>query len=442
VAVERFAKSSVKEFTVVGGAFVAATAAVAGATLGLMRSVANQDLGFQLYARRMLMGTEAARKMKMATDALGYSLEEIIWGPPELAERYHQLIKDETAMIGLLGSDKGESAFRRIRDIEFQFTRLTPALQIFGMKLTEDVINKLAGGPMSLEDRMKHFVDWFESPEGFIKISDKLSNVIAPALRGVGNLMGVLWDKAVGAVDALNRVMGWNKPDNSHLRDYFKSHPGGGFDALGPPGSLDSLTGASRTEAQRRQGGYSDSGFQNYLRELFSKHNYIQEIIDAAKAQGIPPAILMAIGKKESGLNPFAPLGSKGEIGEFQLMPSTVEQLQALGVITNPWDPSQNIKGGAYWLKHQPGKDWQEKIKHYNGSGPAADAYGRDVWRNVLRDPTYQPQSFTPSNHVTVHVTSSNATPEDIKRAVQQGIEEANQRAAKQMYARAQGSYA
>ena len=190
VAVEKFTKASTEGFAVVGGAFIAATAAVAGATIGLMRSTAQQDLGFQVFARRMMMGTDAAKKMKIATDALGYSLEEIIWGPPELAERYQQLIKDQTRMMELLGGDRGEKAFRNIRDIEFQFTRMGPALQYFGMRLTEDVLNKLSGSPMALKERLQGFVDWFESPSGFVRISDKISSVVAPAFLKLGAAVG------------------------------------------------------------------------------------------------------------------------------------------------------------------------------------------------------------------------------------------------------------
>src|SRR5271154_2826786 len=103
VRVEKFSKTAVKDFTLVGGAFVAATAAVVAGTASLLSNVAKQDLGFQLYARRMWMGTEAAKKMKIATDSLGYSLEEIIWGPPELADRYRRLIQDETILMKQLG---------------------------------------------------------------------------------------------------------------------------------------------------------------------------------------------------------------------------------------------------------------------------------------------------------------------------------------------------
>ena len=213
---------------------------------------------------------------------------------------------------------------------------------------------------------------------------------------------------------------------------------------LGAPGTLDAVPGPNKFEEEGRRD-FGNSIVMGRLKELFSGHNYVQEIINAAHKYNIPPAILMAIANKESGINPYAPMGEKGEIGEFQLLPETVARLQALGIIKDPYDPSQNIEGGAYWLSHKPGPTWQDKIRQYNGSGRAAEAYERDVWNKVIHDPTYQPQSYSPaagSTHVTVNVAHANATPDEIKRAVRDGIEESNRAAAKRLYARAQGAYA
>lgn len=417
VAVERFSKGAIEGFAIAGGAFVAAAAAVTGATIGMLRSTARQDLEFQVLARRMLMTTDATRKMKMATDALGYSIEEIIWGPPELAERYHQLIKDETAMLSLLGSDKGEAAFRHIRDIEFQFTRIGPALQIFGMRLTEDVLNKLSGTPMSLENRLKSFIDWFEGPSGFVKISDVISGVIAPALTTMWHLFTKSWDAAVGIAHAVGAIFSGKTTDTDLVG--LRNNPLRLSDSA-LAGSIDSVTGVNRHEEEGRRE-FGGSGWMSRLKEMFSGHNYVQEIIDAAHKYGIPSSILMAIGQKESGLNPFAPMGGKGEIGEFQLMPQTVDQLRAKGIIKDPYDPSQNIEGGAYWLSTRGGKNWYDKIRAYNGSGPQADAYAQSV---------------------VINIQHMNATPEEVKKAVQDGMAAAKREADKRLYTHAQGAYA
>jgi hypothetical protein len=418
VMTERYAKGAIKDFTMVGGAFAAAAAGVVAGTVAMATSVANQDLQYQLLARRMFMTTDVVRKMDFATKALGVTLPEIIFGPPELQGRYHTLIQDETAMLKLLGGDQGESAFRRIRDIEFQFTRLEPALKIFAMKLTEDVINKMFGGTESLEMRMKNFVDWFESPAGFVKLSDQFSNVLAPAILKAGHALGWLWDKMVGVAGFVSQ---WS--DNTK-----------GITTSPSP------SGNKYEEEGRKQFGPYGLG---RMKELLSGHNYIQEIIDAAKKYNIPPSLLMAIGGKESNLNPFAPMGGKGEIGEFQLLPSTIEQLKKLGIITDPYDPSQNILGGAYWLQSRPGKTWEDKVKSYNGSGAAADRYRDDVMKRWHSDPLYQPQSYHSNmGGVTINIAGTNAHPEQIQRAVRDGMDEYHRKRAVQMFARSQGTYA
>src|SRR6266700_6871186 len=84
---EIVASKMAKGFVAAGITITGALAGVAAGFVGLMDHVAQNDLDMQLFARRMFLSTDAARKMKTATDALGYSIEEIVWGPPELAER-------------------------------------------------------------------------------------------------------------------------------------------------------------------------------------------------------------------------------------------------------------------------------------------------------------------------------------------------------------------
>lgn len=70
-----------------------------------------------------------------------------------------------------------------------------------------------------------------------------------------------------------------------------------------------------------------------------------QQITNTANSLGVDPALALAIANQESGFKQSA-IGSKGEIGVFQLMPGTAADL---GV--NPSDLSQNITGGITYLK-------------------------------------------------------------------------------------------
>ena len=74
----------------------------------------------------------------------------------------------------------------------------------------------------------------------------------------------------------------------------------------------------------------------------------LEEIISAfAKQQGIPPALALAVAKRESSLNPNA-VGDSGQaIGLFQLHPGAAKDT---GTVDRA-DPLQNIQGGVKYLK-------------------------------------------------------------------------------------------
>lgn len=70
-------------------------------------------------------------------------------------------------------------------------------------------------------------------------------------------------------------------------------------------------------------------------------------IVTVAQAQGVNPQLALAVAQQESGLNQNK-VGQAGEIGVFQLLPSTAQEL---GV--NPYDLAGNITGGIAYLRKQ-----------------------------------------------------------------------------------------
>lgn len=69
-----------------------------------------------------------------------------------------------------------------------------------------------------------------------------------------------------------------------------------------------------------------------------------QQIATSAATAGIDPSIALEVAIRESNLNQGA-IGTKGEVGIFQLMPGTAAQL---GV--DPTDLAENIAGGTTYL--------------------------------------------------------------------------------------------
>ena len=74
---------------------------------------------------------------------------------------------------------------------------------------------------------------------------------------------------------------------------------------------------------------------------------YDDLITEASKKHGVSFSLLKALIKIESDFNPRA-ISSAGAIGLMQIMPENIRALN----IKDPFDPLENIMGGARYLKH------------------------------------------------------------------------------------------
>ena len=100
---------------------------------------------------------------------------------------------------------------------------------------------------------------------------------------------------------------------------------------------LAAMSGSWGQQQQRSQGsGQVGKGVKNYS-ELINK---------IAQEEGIDPELIMAVMQHESNGNPNA-VSHAGAQGLMQLMPDTAKRFG----VTNPFDPEQNIRGGAKYLK-------------------------------------------------------------------------------------------
>ena len=100
-----------------------------------------------------------------------------------------------------------------------------------------------------------------------------------------------------------------------------------------------------------------------------SKQEIRRAINFYAQRYRLQPALLRAVIKAESDFRPEA-VSRKGAVGLMQLMPATAAHLR----VVDPYDPIQNIRGGARQLRHL--------LVVYDGDVPmAVAAYNAGIHR-------------------------------------------------------------
>jgi soluble lytic murein transglycosylase-like protein len=95
----------------------------------------------------------------------------------------------------------------------------------------------------------------------------------------------------------------------------------------------------------------------------------------AARFWGVDPDVITAVIEHESRFQPNATNPTSGAIGLMQLMPATAKGLG----IQNPYDPAQNIWGGAHVLSTQLQRfhgDLRLALAAYSAGAGAVERYG------------------------------------------------------------------
>ncbi|HXR35656.1 MAG TPA: transglycosylase SLT domain-containing protein [Candidatus Binataceae bacterium] len=118
----------------------------------------------------------------------------------------------------------------------------------------------------------------------------------------------------------------------------------------------------------------TESG-QYYDLSLLARATQYDSIIEkAALSAAVEPNLLRAVIVVESGFNSRA-VSKRGAVGLMQLMPATATRFG----VSNPYDPKQNVHGGARYLKFlidRFGQDIHLALAAYNAGEEAVDRNG------------------------------------------------------------------
>ena len=131
---------------------------------------------------------------------------------------------------------------------------------------------------------------------------------------------------------------------------------------------IDQIDGVRRTFAQPN----AASGAHAFGTLVTSEYESLAR--RSGRSAGVDPALVAAVARVESGFDPRA-TSRAGAAGLMQLMPATAAELG----VTDPYDPVQNVRGGAAYLHRLLERfagDVPLALAAYNAGPAAVERYG------------------------------------------------------------------
>jgi len=157
---ETFSNSTVTKMGVAGASFMAFSVAVTASTGKIISDVARADMEIQKFQRRMFTSLPNAYSLRTSMEAMGLQgmedLKDVALNP-ELRERFLKLRGQASQMMP--GGDF-EGQMRKVRDIEFEFTRMKLETTFAFQQISYSFMKNLAGPFSDFQKSLKSFNDY------------------------------------------------------------------------------------------------------------------------------------------------------------------------------------------------------------------------------------------------------------------------------------------
>jgi Transglycosylase SLT domain len=190
------------------GAVVGVFTAASTAILGMVDKLAMADQGYRLFGLHMMMNEEAAKRLKIAQDALGASLGEIVWDP-ELHKNFLQLQEDQEAYQKSQGEGFA-AAMRGWRNLHFEIERVKIGLLYLAQSVVARLFETMGVSIDTVTAKIHEFLAVLQNPEQFRALVDKISGTLVPILlntweilKGIGQVIyqaGVAFQNLIGII--------------------------------------------------------------------------------------------------------------------------------------------------------------------------------------------------------------------------------------------------
>ena len=455
--VEQHTSKAGKRFTELAVVVGTAYASIAASTAVLMESVAKADLGYQLFALHMYMNVDTAKKVKIAMDALGEPLENIAYNP-ELRRRWFELMAMQEDMKRAMPGDfSGQMA--AIRDVRFEFTKLHIEFNYFVQTFVSNIFKAFGTDITDFHKKFRAFNDWIKA--NIPDIAHKVATSLVPILQtayvlagsfykllktiagGFMDLFGILsgdeslkgtevtFDKVARAMQYVNWLLGSMMQDFilltriianfAHIAGLFLTgHPTKAHEAAQRLGEdvYEDVQTRKRIELTKPTSKATPPGWTRDAAAFAAQ--------EVSAQTGIPANIILGQWAFETGnftnrgaveLNNFAGIKNVGGVG-----------YRNFASVSDFADYYTKLMQGRYKgaMGAQTPEDFAAALKAKGYYESPQDQYAAGIKRHMRAD--MATSYSTTIGDVTVNVNGSNASPEEIRRSVMAGIEDARQK--------------